>query len=116
MPLSNSEKEAMSDRDIEKWEKTGKENILSKDENLRKIIDLLKGFTSKTYTIDGEKVSLIRIYDKLNKDDSGLLFEDSGEKICTVNKNNVNRKCISIAKKIKKELMKNKLNKIKDMF
>ena len=61
MPLSDSEKEVMSDRDIEKWEQTGKENILSKDESLRKIIDLLKGFTSKTYTIDGEQVSLASI-------------------------------------------------------
>ena len=61
MPLSDSEKEVMSDRDIEKWEKTGKENILSKDESLRKVIDLLKGFTSKTYTIDGEQVSLASI-------------------------------------------------------
>lgn len=61
MPLSDSEKEVMSDRDIEKWEQTGKENILSKDESLRKIIDLLKGFTSKTYMIDGEKVSLASI-------------------------------------------------------
>ena len=69
-----------------------------------------------TAIMNGEKVNLIRIYDILNKDDSGLLFEGGGKDICTVNKNNVNRKCISIAKKIKKELMKNKLNKIKDMF
>lgn len=69
-----------------------------------------------TAIMDGEKVNLIRIYDKLNKDDSGLLFEAGGKNIYTVNKNNVNRKCISIAKKIKKELMNNKLNKIKDMF
>ena len=61
MPLTDSEKEAMSDRDIEKWEKTGKENILAKDESLRKVIDLLKGVTSKTYTIDGEQVSLASI-------------------------------------------------------
>ena len=61
MPLSESEKEIMTDREIEKWEKTGKENILSKDESLRKIIDLLKGFTSKTYTIDGEQLSLASI-------------------------------------------------------
>ena len=69
-----------------------------------------------TAIMKGEKVSSIRIYDILETDDSGLLFESSGKEICTVNKNNVNRKCISIAKKIKKELMKNKLNKIKDMF
>ena len=69
-----------------------------------------------TAIMDGEKVNLIRLYDKLNKDDSGLFFDGSGKNIYTVNKNNVNRKCISIAKKIKKELMNNKLNKIKDMF
>lgn len=61
MPLTDEEKEVMSDREIEKWEQTGKENILSKDENLRQIIDLLKGFTSKTYTIDGEQISLASI-------------------------------------------------------
>ena len=59
MPLTEEEKEVMSDREIEKWEQTGKENILSKDENLRKIIDLLKGFTSKTYSIDGEIFNIV---------------------------------------------------------
>jgi hypothetical protein len=63
-----------------------------------------------------QEVSLIRIYDKLNTNDSGLLFEGSGKDITKVTKTNVNLKCISIAKKIKKELMKNKLNKIKNMF
>ena len=61
MPLSESEKEVMTDREIEKWESTGKENILSKDENLRQIISLLKDFTSKTYNIDGEQISLASI-------------------------------------------------------
>lgn len=61
MPLTDEEKEVMSDREIEKWEQTGKENILSKDENLRQIINLLKDFTSKTYNIDGEQVSLASI-------------------------------------------------------
>lgn len=55
-----------------------------------------------TAFIKREKVSLIRIYDTLNKDDSGLFFEGGGKDICTVNKTYVNRKCISIAKKIKK--------------
>jgi hypothetical protein len=69
-----------------------------------------------TAIMDGEKVNLIRIYDRLETDDSGLLFAGIGKNIYTVNKTNVNRKCNFIAKKIKKELMKNKLNKIKDMF
>ena len=69
-----------------------------------------------TAIMDGQKVSMIHLYDRLETDDSGLLFAGSGKNIYTVNKTNVNRKCISIAKKIKKELMKNKLNKIEDMF
>lgn len=69
-----------------------------------------------TAIMDGEKVNLIRIYDRLETDDSGLLFAGIGKNIYTVNKTNVNRKCNFIAKKIKKELMKNKLNKIEEDF
>ena len=63
-----------------------------------------------------QKVRKIRIYDRLKKDDWGLFFEGDGKDITKVTKTNVNRKCKSIAWKIKKELMKNKLSKIKDMF
>ena len=61
MPLSEQEKEAMTDREIEKWEQTGKENILSKDSSLNTVINLLKDFTGKEYNIDGQNISLASI-------------------------------------------------------
>ena len=61
MPLSDQEKEVMTDKQIEKWEQTGKENILSKDSALNTVINLLKDFTAKEYNIDGEKISLASI-------------------------------------------------------
>ena len=61
MPLSEQEKEVMTDREIEKWEQTGKENILSKDSSLNTIINLLKDFTGKEYNIDGQNISLASI-------------------------------------------------------
>lgn len=60
-PLSDKEKEALTEKEIEKWEKTGKENILSKDNSLRTIINLFKDSTLKTYNINGEKLSLASI-------------------------------------------------------
>ena len=100
MPLSESEKEVMTDREIEKWESTGKENILSKDENLRQIINLLKDFTSKTYTIDGEQMSLASIGIS-----TGSYFTTSADKRGTLEVDE---------NKLKEELEKNpdKVNKL----
>lgn len=61
MPLTDKEKEAMSDNEIEKWEDAGKENSLSKDSSLGEVINLFKTVATKSYDINGKKISLASI-------------------------------------------------------
>ncbi len=56
--LSEDEKEAMSDEEVEKWETTIKDSLLRKDDNLSKLIDLFKQGLSKTITVNGKSYSL----------------------------------------------------------
>ncbi len=46
--LSEDEKEAMSDDEVEKWENTIKDSLLRKDDNLNTLINLFKDGLSKT--------------------------------------------------------------------
>ncbi len=49
--LSEDEKDAMSDEEVEKWETTIKDSLLRKDDNLSKLINLFKDGLSKTITL-----------------------------------------------------------------
>ncbi len=53
--LSEDEKEAMSDDEVEKWEQTIKDSLLRKDDNLSKLIDLFKGSLSQTIKLENGK-------------------------------------------------------------
>ena len=49
--LSEDEKEAMSDEEVEKWEKTIKDSLLRKDDNLSNLINLFKDGLSKSIVL-----------------------------------------------------------------
>lgn len=56
--LSEDEKEAMSDEEVEKWETTIKDSLLRKDDNLSSLISLFKDKLSGTIDVGGTKYSL----------------------------------------------------------
>lgn len=57
-PLSDDEKEAMSDDEIEKWEKKIKDSLLRRDDTLSGIMSAVKNSMAKSYTINGKSYSL----------------------------------------------------------
>lgn len=58
-PLSDDEKEAMSESQIEKWEQKIKDSMLRRDDSIGSILSVLKNVTSTTITAsDGKKYSL----------------------------------------------------------
>lgn len=57
-PLSDDEKDAMSDKEVEKWEEKIKESLLRKDNTLFGISNQMKTNMLKSYEINGEKYSL----------------------------------------------------------
>ncbi len=57
-PLTDEEMEAMTDKQIEKWETKVKDAVLRKDSTLSSIVSLLKTNMSKSFNIDGENLSL----------------------------------------------------------
>lgn len=58
-PLSDDEKEAMTDDQIEKWETKIKDSILRRDSTLGSVIDSVKGAMMSSVTVDGKKYSLV---------------------------------------------------------
>lgn len=57
-PLTDDEKDAMSDKEIEKWEEKGKSGILRRDTTLSTLMSAMTGVMSKSYTIDGKTYAL----------------------------------------------------------
>lgn len=57
-PLTEDEKNAMSDTQIEKWEKKIKDSILRRDNTLGNIINTMTVAMQKSFSINGENVSL----------------------------------------------------------
>lgn len=57
-PLSDDEKEAMTDAEIEKWEAKGKGGILRRDSTLSTLMSIMTGAMSKSYTVNGKNYSL----------------------------------------------------------
>ena len=52
--LSDEEKEAMSDDEVEKWEGTIKDSLLRRDKDLNSVMECMKGAINKGYDIGGE--------------------------------------------------------------
>lgn len=57
-PLTSEEKEAMSEEDVEKWEKKIKDSLLRRDNTVSSISTMLKSTMQSTYEINGTKYSL----------------------------------------------------------
>ena len=57
-PLTDDEKEVMSEKDIEKWEEKIKGSLLRRDETLDSITQTMKNAMSRTYVVNGKKYSL----------------------------------------------------------
>lgn len=57
-PLTDDEKEVMSEKDIEKWEAKIKDSLLRRDDTLDSITQTMKMAMSRTYEVNGKKYSL----------------------------------------------------------
>lgn len=57
-PLSDDEKEAMSESEIEKWETKGKSGILRRDSTLSTLMSVMNNTMSQSYTINGKSYAL----------------------------------------------------------
>lgn len=57
-PLTDDQKAQMSDTQIEKWEKKGKEGLLRNDSTLNSIMNSITNSMLGSYTINGKKYSL----------------------------------------------------------
>ncbi len=57
-PLTSEEKEAMSEEEVEKWEKKIKDSLLRRDSTVSSITSMLKNTMSGTYTINDKNYSL----------------------------------------------------------
>ena len=57
-PLTDDEKEAMSESEIEKWENKIKDSLLRRDTTLNSIMSVMINSMAKSFNINGEKLSL----------------------------------------------------------
>ena len=57
-PLTDEEKESMSEEEVEKWEAKVKASLLRRDDTLESIISYMQTAMAKTYTINGESYAL----------------------------------------------------------
>ncbi|MBO5095143.1 MAG: flagellar filament capping protein FliD [Lachnospiraceae bacterium] len=57
-PLTDDEKDAMSDTEIEKWEQKIKDSLLRRDSDLGTLINTFKETMLGSYTVNGKKYSL----------------------------------------------------------
>lgn len=53
-PLTDDEKESMSDKEVEKWEQKIKDSLLRRDESLEKIMSTMTNSMSKGYEVNGK--------------------------------------------------------------
>ncbi len=57
-PLTDEEKDQMSETEIEKWEEKIKESLLRRDDTLSSLMSGMVSAMSKSYTVDGKSTSL----------------------------------------------------------
>lgn len=57
-PLTDEEKDAMSESEIEKWEEKIKASLLRRDSSLDSIMSTMVNAMSQSFTVNGEKLSL----------------------------------------------------------
>ncbi len=57
-PLTDDEKEELSEKEIEKWEKKIKDSLLRRDSTLSSVAESMKTALARSYTINGKSYSL----------------------------------------------------------
>ncbi|MCR5388019.1 MAG: flagellar filament capping protein FliD [Lachnospiraceae bacterium] len=57
-PLTDDEKDEMSDEEVEKWEKKIKDSLLRRDSSVNTVMQAMISVTSKSYEVNGEKLAL----------------------------------------------------------
>ncbi len=57
-PLTDEEKEAMSDKEIEKWETKIKDSLLRRDDTLGSISDMMKSAMLRGFDVNGKRMTL----------------------------------------------------------
>ncbi len=57
--LSDEEKEAMTDDEVEKWESTIKDSLLRRDKDLNAVMECMRGAVNKGYDIGGQTLFLV---------------------------------------------------------
>lgn len=57
-PLTDDEKSAMSDKEVEKWEEKIKSSLLRRDDTLEGLMSSMTSAMSKSYEVDGKSYSL----------------------------------------------------------
>ncbi len=57
-PLTNEEKDALSETDVKEWEEKIKKSLLRRDDSLDSVMNLMKTAMSQSFTINGKKYSL----------------------------------------------------------
>lgn len=57
-PLTTEEKDAMTDKEVEEWEKKIKESLLRRDDTLDSLMSSMKNAMYKSYTVNGKNYSL----------------------------------------------------------
>lgn len=57
-PLTDEEKESMSDKEIEKWEQKIKDSLLRRDSTLQSVSSLMKTAMAQSFTVGGIRMSL----------------------------------------------------------
>ncbi len=57
-PLTDEEKDEMSDKEVEKWEQKIKDSLLRRDDTLNSVMNAMQSAMYKTYSINGRTLSL----------------------------------------------------------
>lgn len=57
-PLTSEEKDAMTDTEVEEWEKKIKDSLLRRDDSLESLMTTMKNVMFGTYTVNGKNYSL----------------------------------------------------------
>ena len=57
-PLTDEEKDAMTDDEVEKWETKIKDSLLRRDDNVAAVMNAMKNATMGSYTVNGKSMTL----------------------------------------------------------
>ncbi len=93
-PLSDDEKEKMTDSQIEKWESKIKDSLLRRDDNLRSLTDTMRSSMGQTVQVNGKSYSLATFgIASANYTEKGLLHinGDSDDSLVSASENSLKK-------------------------